>query len=77
MDVGVSAIGARFYEDFDPSLDETLPLTIDANLGIEYRYSTLLSFWARFNNLAAQKYYLYHNYPSFRFRAMLGFKYAL
>ena len=46
-------------------MEETLPLTIDANLGIEYRYSKLLSFWARFNNLAAQNYYLYHNYPSY------------
>lgn len=77
VNIGVSAIGARYYEDFNPAVEETLPLTIDANLGIEYRYSTLLSFWARFNNLATQKYYLYHNYPSFRFRAMLGFTYAL
>ena len=45
--------------------------------GIEYRYSKLLSFWVSFNNLAAQKYYLYHNYPSYRFRAMLGLTYAL
>ena len=52
-------------------------MTIDANLGLEYRYSKLLSFWARFNNLAAQKYYLYNNYPSYRFRVMLGFTYAL
>jgi hypothetical protein len=74
---GVSAIGARYYENFNPVLDETLPLTIDANLGIEYRYSKLLSFWVRFNNLAAQKYFLYHNYPAYRFRAMLGLTYAL
>ena len=77
VDVGISAIGARYYEDYNPAEDETLPLTFDANLGIEYRYSKLLSFWARFNNLAAQKYYLYHNYPSYRFRAMLGLTYAL
>jgi len=52
-------------------------MTVDGNLGIEYRYTKLLSFWARINNIAAQKYYLYHNYPSYRFRAMLGFSYAL
>ena len=77
INVGISAIGSRYYENFNPTLEETLPLTIDANLGLEYRYSKLLSFWARFNNLAAQKYYLYNNYPSYRFRAMLGLTYAL
>ena len=77
LNVGIAAIGERYYENFNPTLEETLPLTIDPNLGLEYRYSKLLSFWARFNNLAAQKYYQYHNYPSYRFRAMLGLTYAL
>lgn len=77
VNVGITAIGSRYYENFNPTLEETLPLIIDANLGLEYRYSKLLSFWARFNNLAAQKYYLYNNYPSYRFRAMLGLTYAL
>jgi hypothetical protein len=77
IDAGVYAIGARYYENFNPATEETLPLTFDANLGLEYRYSKLLSFWARLNNLAAQKYYLYHQYPSYRFRVMLGLTYAL
>lgn len=77
VDAGIYAIGARYYENFNPVMEETLPLAIDANLGIEYRYSTLLSFWARINNLAAQKYYLYNNYPSYKLRMMLGLTYAL
>lgn len=77
IDAGLYTIGARYFENFDLLTEETLPLTVDANLGLEYRYSKLLSFWARFNNLAAQKYYLYHQYPSYRFRVMLGFTYAL
>ncbi len=77
VDMGIYTIGKRFYEDFDPSVEESLPLTVDANLGIEYRYTRLLSFWARINNLAAQHYYLYNQYPSCRFRLMLGFTYAL
>jgi len=77
VNVGIYTIGKRFYEDFTPATEETLPLTVDANLGIEYRYSNLLSFWARINNLAAQRYYLYNQYPSYRFRAMVGFSYSL
>ena len=76
-EAGVFAIGSRYYENFDPVSEDKLPLTIDLNLGLEYRYSTLLSFWAKFNNIAAQTYYLYPQYPSFRFRLMLGFTYAL
>lgn len=77
LDAGVNTIGSRYYQNFIPDLEATLPLTIDANLGAEYRYSKLLSFWVRFNNLAAQKYYLYNQYPSYGLRAMAGFKYAL
>lgn len=77
LDAGLFTIGSRYYEDFDPATEAKLPLTFDANLGVEYRYSKLLSFWARFNNIAAQSYYLYNQYPSYRFRVMIGFKYAL
>ena len=85
VSAGVYAIGKRFYEDFNTdfstglpvALEESLPLAIDGNLGVEYNYSNLLSFWLRLNNVAAQRYYLYNQYPSFRFRAMVGFTYAL
>jgi outer membrane receptor for monomeric catechols len=77
VNAGIYTIGKRYYEDFDSATEEQLPLTVDANLGIEYRYSKLLSFWLQINNLAAQRYYLYHQYPSYRFRAMLGFSYTL
>jgi hypothetical protein len=77
LNAGIFTIGSRYYENYNFSLDETLPLTFDLNLGMEYRYSKLLSFWVRFNNMAAQSYYLYNQYPSYKFRAMLGFSYAL
>ena len=77
VNFGVYTIGKRYYEDFNANLEETLPLAIDANLSLEYRYTKLLSFWARFNNIAAQRYYLYSQYPSYRFRGMVGFTYAL
>ena len=77
LNAGIFTIGSRYYENFNLATEETLPLTFDLNLGLEYRYSKLLSFWARFNNMAAQSYYLYNQYPSFKFRVMLGFSYAL
>jgi len=77
LNAGLNTIGSRYYEDYTLALEETLPLTFDINLGVEYRYSKLLSFWVRFNNMTAQSYYLYHQYPSYRFRVMGGFSYAL
>ena len=80
---GFYLIGPRYYKDINISdviPDVTtgkLPTTFDANLGVEYRYTTLLSFWVKINNLAAQRYYLYNQYPSFRFRFMAGFSYTL
>jgi len=77
LNAGIYTIGSRYYENYNLALEETLPLTFDLNLGMEYRYSKLLSFWVRFNNMAAQTYYLYNQYPSYKFRVMLGFSYAL
>jgi hypothetical protein len=77
LDAGFYTIGSRYFENHNPAEEETLPLTFDLNLGAEYRYSKLLSFWVKFNNMAAQSYYLYNQYPSYKFRAMLGFSYAL
>lgn len=44
----------------------------DINLEAEYRYSKMLSFFARVNNIANQRYYRWERYPSQRFNFMLG-----
>jgi hypothetical protein len=44
----------------------------DINLGAEYRYSKMLSFFAKFNNLANARYYRWERYPSQRFNFTLG-----
>ena len=83
IDAGINVIGPRYYQDMilDPVMPvvnaEKLPTTFDVNLGVEYRYTKLLSFWVKVNNMVAQRYYLYNQYPSYRFRFMLGFSYAL
>ncbi|MDI9340853.1 MAG: hypothetical protein QM534_09830 [Sediminibacterium sp.] len=45
---------------------------VDINLGAEYRYSKMLSFWAQFNNIAHQRYYRWERYPTQRFNFMMG-----
>ena len=49
---------------------------MDANLGIEYRYSKVLSIYINLNNLGFSRYYRWYNYPSERFNALVGIKYA-
>jgi outer membrane receptor protein involved in Fe transport len=45
---------------------------VDVNLEGEYRYSKMLSFFARVNNIANQRYYSWERYPTQRFNFMIG-----
>lgn len=44
----------------------------DINLGAEYRYTKMLSFFVKFNNIANARYYRWERYPSQRFNLMIG-----
>lgn len=44
----------------------------DLNIELEYRYSKMLSFFVRFNNIANQRYYRWERYPAQRFNGMIG-----
>lgn len=44
----------------------------DINLGIEYRYTKMLSFFGKFNNIANMRYNRWERYPSQRFNLMIG-----
>ena len=48
----------------------------DLNLGIEYRYSKILSGFVNFNNLGFTRYYQWNNYPSERFNILGGIMYS-
>jgi hypothetical protein len=61
---------------YSPVVKE-MPVHFNLNLTAEYRYSRILSFWARFNNIAIDRYYEWAYYPSQRFIGMLGFTYSL
>lgn len=44
----------------------------DANIGLEYRYNKRISGFVNLNNVAAQRYRRWYNYPTQGFQAMLG-----
>jgi hypothetical protein len=44
----------------------------DVSLGLEYRYTKLLSAFLQFNNIGNVRYFRWNNYPSQRFNCMAG-----
>lgn len=46
---------------------------VDANLGLEYRYNSRISAFMNINNLAAQRYNRWYNYPVQGFQVLGGF----
>ena len=61
----------------DPSLWFETYSFFNMNLTAEYRYSKILSFWTKFNNISGNRYYEWAYYPSQRFLCMFGFTYSL
>jgi hypothetical protein len=53
------------------------PSHFNLNISAEYRYSKILSFWTKVNNISNNRYYEWAYYPSQRFLFMLGFTYSL
>ncbi len=83
--IQVTALGEREHmlTRFTLNPAETIPFYINEpwhlnlNLSAEYRYSKILSFWTKFNNISYQRYYEWAYYPTHRFLFMLGFTYSL
>jgi hypothetical protein len=74
----IVAVGKRYAKEFSVNQpDKVLSGTIDFNLGIEYRYTKILSAWLKLNNITASKYYKWNQYPTQRFNAMAGITYSL
>ena len=61
----------------DPRVIVLMPAHFNLNLSAEYRYSKILSFWTKLNNIANNRYYEWAYYPSQGFLFMLGFTYSL
>lgn len=75
--------GGRFAQVYDETLEgvkmqddilyKPLGFIADVNLGVEYRYNTRISAFVSFNNLAAQRYQRWFNYPVRGFQVLGGF----
>jgi hypothetical protein len=60
-----------------PPIIIEMPAHFNLNLSAEYRYSKILSFWAKLNNISNNRYYEWAYFPSQSFLLMLGFTYSL
>lgn len=56
---------------------KTIPPHFGISLNAEYIHSRALSFFAKIDNLTAQRYWLWANYPAQRFNLMLGLTYTI
>jgi hypothetical protein len=81
---GLNALGERkllVTEDaFSPGPSHdiiTVPVGLNFNISAEYRYTKILSFWLKFNNISFSKYYEWAYYPTQRFLCQVGFTYSL
>jgi len=75
--VGKRTLAATASGIFLPNVLFEAPAHVNINLGAEYRYSKILSFWIKLNNISFNRYYEWAWYPSQRFLFMAGFTYSL
>ncbi len=72
------SMGKRYAKAYSTSRKKiTLNGFTDINLGIEYRYTNVLSGFIKIYNLMAARYSYWNQYPTQRFKIMAGFTYAL
>jgi hypothetical protein len=77
-DISLFAHGVQYARTMDSIfvVPQKINGYVDANLGLEYRYTKILSFYVHLNNLGFSRYYLWNQYPSERFNIMGGLSYA-
>ena len=57
-------------------LNKSLDTSIDFNLGLEYRYTKLMSAFLNVNNISATRNYYFYQYPTQRINFILGVTYS-
>jgi hypothetical protein len=73
----INALGKRYGMIKAPESVITLPVYLNLNLGVEYRYTKVLSLWASINNISWRRYFEWNYYPCHNFMIMGGFTYSL
>jgi hypothetical protein len=68
--------GKRWVRNVETEDARQLDGFVDANIGLEYRYSKVLSGYLKFRNILANNYYKWNNYPVYGLQAFLGITYA-
>ena len=75
----VFALGKQYAKEFNKLTPEeyiSLDGMVDVNLGVEYRYNKLISAFLNLNNIAAQKYNRWNQYPTQTFNLMGGLMFS-
>lgn len=77
--LNIFSIGKRNILEYDkqnmPKVEE-LKGILDLNIGLEYRYTKILSAFLHINNIASMRYYKWNNYPMQQFNIMGGISYS-
>jgi hypothetical protein len=68
--------GKRWVQNVETEDARQLDGYVDINLGLEYRYSKVLSGYLKFRNILANNYSIWNNYPVYGLQAFLGITYA-
>ena len=77
VNADVFALGDRYAFNYkSPGSPYKLKKIIDANLGLEYRYSKILSVFLNINNITATKNYYWNFYPTQGVNAVGGLTYS-
>jgi hypothetical protein len=81
----VTALGSRKllvsqsptgWMTLEPKVTEE-PVHVNLGFSAEYRYTRILSFWVKVDNVSWNRYYEWAYYPSQMFNFMVGFSYSL
>ncbi len=83
--LGINTLGKRnllitkvlWNPFFNESYTTELPAAVSLNISAEYRYTKILSFWAKMSNISFSKYYEWAYFPTQRFMFLVGFTYSL
>ena len=73
---GINGIAYTKSDSLVTSSSKELKGWLDASLGVDYRYSKVLSIFVQLNNVAFAQYFRWYEYPSYRFLGMAGLTYS-